>query len=355
MRRFMIYILALLTSTALSASLAACRQVPEGGSPSLRVSPSSSPTPALSEAEGPTNTPKPTETPTPTTTATPTEVPLPPPEFLAQFPEETYSYDANGLHITTAEGRVVNIPTDKITGKLQGETYVLDLAQQSESGYQLGLVFRDGQWRETFIDFPFQTDGTKLNELPQIAYEDIASGRLAEAERLAAQPFPEGVEPIECTNMDEQGIIYPDIYNDMAKRYEFQQHPETYPMRFAFFYNIEISGMKMITLTLQVLNQDYSSMFLHGFRDLNYPKQKPDYWEKLLSLGYMPLFDLTLNDDCNKPSIMGDNIKVRKVICPINAARKDELKGLQQEWLDSGVIPKEMERVLFAALSMVWR
>ncbi|MFH1908440.1 MAG: hypothetical protein ABIL11_13835 [Chloroflexota bacterium] len=72
MRRFLIFVLALLTSTALSASLAACRQVPEGGSPSLRVSPSSSPIPALSEAEGSTNTPKPTETPIPTPTLTPT-------------------------------------------------------------------------------------------------------------------------------------------------------------------------------------------------------------------------------------------------------------------------------------------
>jgi len=71
MRRFLIFVLALLTSTALSASLAACRQVPQGGSPSLRVTPSSSPTPTA------TNTPKPTTTPTPTATATLTEVPLP--------------------------------------------------------------------------------------------------------------------------------------------------------------------------------------------------------------------------------------------------------------------------------------
>ena len=68
MRRFLIFVLVLLASTAFSASLAACRQVPaqypkgEGGSPSLWASPSSSPTP----------TPTPTETPTPTATATPT-------------------------------------------------------------------------------------------------------------------------------------------------------------------------------------------------------------------------------------------------------------------------------------------
>ena len=73
MRRFLLVALVLLASTALSASLAACRQVPEGGSPSTHVSPSSSPTPTA------TNTPKPTTTPTPTATATatPTETPTP--------------------------------------------------------------------------------------------------------------------------------------------------------------------------------------------------------------------------------------------------------------------------------------
>jgi hypothetical protein len=64
MRRFLIFVLALLASTELSASLAACA-IPQGGSPSLRVYPSSSPTP--------TNTPKPTKTPTPIATLTPTE------------------------------------------------------------------------------------------------------------------------------------------------------------------------------------------------------------------------------------------------------------------------------------------
>lgn len=70
---FVLTIFALLASTALSASLAACRQVPEGGSPSLRVSPSFSPT--ITDIVF-TNTHAPTETPTetPTPTATPIEL-----------------------------------------------------------------------------------------------------------------------------------------------------------------------------------------------------------------------------------------------------------------------------------------
>ena len=60
MRRLLIFVLALLASTALSASLAACRQVPEG--PALSTSTRLS----VNSAEGPTLTPTPTETPTPT-------------------------------------------------------------------------------------------------------------------------------------------------------------------------------------------------------------------------------------------------------------------------------------------------
>jgi len=80
MRRLMIFALVLLASTVFSASLAACRQVPEGGSPSLRVSPSSSPTPIDTPTLTVTPT-TPTKTPTPTpiatATATPTETPTP--------------------------------------------------------------------------------------------------------------------------------------------------------------------------------------------------------------------------------------------------------------------------------------
>ncbi len=98
MHRFLIFVLALLASTAFSASLAACRQVPAGGSPSLRVSPSSSPTLALSEVEGPTNTPKPIEPPTPTATATPTETPTPVIEAIVTDAEKAVVFDYCNQH-----------------------------------------------------------------------------------------------------------------------------------------------------------------------------------------------------------------------------------------------------------------
>ncbi len=72
MRRFLIVPLALLVSTMLSASLAACRQVPEGGAVLAQVTV----TPEVTAALPPTAQP-PTKTPTPTPTETPTPTPDP--------------------------------------------------------------------------------------------------------------------------------------------------------------------------------------------------------------------------------------------------------------------------------------
>ena len=134
MRRFLILVLALLASTALSASLAACA-IPEGGSPSLRVTSSFSPTPT------PTNTPKPSKTPTPTATATPTEVPMPsglenlPPGITAVHNEDdswgigigtgneitpvpNTVFDSIGLHMTLDSGRTVDISVSELQKRI---------------------------------------------------------------------------------------------------------------------------------------------------------------------------------------------------------------------------------------------
>ena len=41
-----------------------------------------------------------------------------PADFLSQVPKDSYTYDANGLHITVAEGRVIDIPQNEIADKL---------------------------------------------------------------------------------------------------------------------------------------------------------------------------------------------------------------------------------------------
>lgn len=160
MRRLILLTLALLVSTALSASLAACRQVPEGGSPSLRVSPSSSPTatntpkPPTASAL-PTNTPKPpTETPTPTATL-PEEVKVAllsmgyTLEDLKPFSAVGFSeypiggINYNGLVGSRSDGsqELLGIKFDEITVRLT-EKDILDL--NSELVCEFGNCFYKG-------------------------------------------------------------------------------------------------------------------------------------------------------------------------------------------------------------------
>jgi hypothetical protein len=105
MRRFLIFVLALFASTAFSASLAACRQVPEGGSSSLRVTPSSSPNPTTTK----------TQTPKPPATATPTETPVGP-----AIPQEVADKYPKGINIEYVGTDRLPLANDTSSGNLIG-------------------------------------------------------------------------------------------------------------------------------------------------------------------------------------------------------------------------------------------
>ena len=204
------------------------------------------------------------------------------------------------------------------------------------------------------LDFPFQVDGAKLNELPEVAYDDIASGRLAEAERLASQPFPEGVKPFNNyyydSNFDE---IYPDF--DPQTGYEISLHPEEFPMRFVYFYQAEINNIPVVVVTLQVLNKDNTSIFIHIVESRKYIESDRDEWNKYLQLQDMPIFNMALggskyNDLCK----VGWSEAVTQVVCPLNAPQKDRLQATMQKVAEEQSIPEEWEQVLFVTQVGGW-
>jgi hypothetical protein len=197
-RRFLIFVLALLASTALSASLASC-------SSSLKVSPYSSPTPT------PTNTPKPSEPPTLTATATPTEVAMPPglenlPPGITAVHNENGSWgigidegeqtkaipgilvDATGLHLNL-EGSIVDIPQSQIGEKLQvgvfGNLQILN-AEKNLAAWAYD------QENQAWIDGSTVIQPDKSNPENYIkiqTWDDIKE--LARPEKLVLTAFPE--------------------------------------------------------------------------------------------------------------------------------------------------------------------
>jgi len=219
----------------------------------------------------------------------------------------------------------------------------------------LGVVWRDNQWQETLLDFPFQTDGTRLNELPTVFLEDITSGRLAEAERLAAQPFPDTAKPFERYVFQENfRIFYPVLSRSQVNSYV--QYPETKPIRVAFFYKTEINDVKLVMATVQVLNRDKTETFVHMVNSEDFVLSRWDFWIPFISLKYEPIYDLALDDSCNSPSVpFRNNNAAKNVVCPINTPQKQHLENLIQQTVDQGVITEEWEEIIFYLMATgVW-
>jgi len=231
-----------------------------------------------------------------------------------------------------------------------------------DNGERVGFVWKGDRWTEILLDIKFETDGGKLNEFPTIFYDDITSGRLAEAERLVAQPFPKGVEPLDNYYYDPRdGSVYPEFYDpyfpNIEASIEFSKYPETFPMRFVYFYQMEINKIPTVVATLQVLNKDYSSIFIHMVESKKSINSDPDYWNKTIQLQRRPRFDLALgkNEDGQYDYCKdGWSEVVKEVACFLNGPKRDELQKAAQKLGEEQKIPEEFEEVLSLFTSGLW-
>jgi hypothetical protein len=311
--------------------------------------------------------------PTQTLIPSPTEIPVP--EVFSNLLEDFIPI--RNEDNTWGIGREVNGETLEIPGiassesKLTlnlGDENTLDITQDInkikiidhpsgaliiDKGERIGYVWKGDHWTEILLQINFETDGTKFNEFPTITYEDIASGALAEAERLAAQPFPEGVEPL--------NNYYHDLNSDMVESnldlqtaIEFYQHPEKFPMRYIYFYQTEINNFQIEVATLQVLNKDNTSVFIHMASNRGSINGNLDFWNKSIQLDYIPVFNMMIGGT-NFDYCGGDGWgEMEKQICALNLPRKDFFEKMMQKWMTEQKIPGELERALFYLLSGVW-
>jgi len=229
-----------------------------------------------------------------------------------------------------------------------------------DSGERVGFVWKGDRWTEILLDINFETNGEKPDEFPTIFYDDITSGRLAEAERLAAQPFPEGVEPLDNYYYDPRlDSVYPEFYDpyfpDMEASYEFGKHPETYPMRFVYFYQIEINDIPTVVATLQVLNKDYSSIFIHQIVPREYINKYPKNWDEAIRLKRPPFLFCPAMTSCGQYTYENDWIKmIEPIVCSLNQSGKDKLEKAMQKLEEEQEIPEEFERVLSLLMTSPW-
>jgi hypothetical protein len=226
-----------------------------------------------------------------------------------------------------------------------------------DKGERIGYVWKGDHWAEILLQITFETDGMKFDEFPTVTYEDIASGALAEAERLEAQPLPEKVIPVNdyVLRTDSDYYIYLRHTSDQVKSYYADSL--TKPMRFEFFYKSEINDVRLIISSLQIKNKDGSSVFLHILSEadhfdasLNVPSTNFDLWYENISLYSKPVFDLAIfsdpNASCQQPPYPYSNVLDKEVVCPINQPNYKILDELARKWVATGNIPNEFEKII---------
>lgn len=254
----------------------------------------------------------------------------------------------NKLMLNLGDGETLDITGDinaiKIVDHESGELIF-------DTGERIGYVWKGDHWTEILLQINFETDGTKLNEFPQINYEDVTSGALTEAERLEAKPFPEGVQPLNNYYFDSNyGNIYPNF--DPQAGYEFSTHLENFPMRFINFYKVVINGIPLRLVTLQVLNRDYSSQFIHmvTFIDSTFSE---DWWNDSIQLREVPSFSLALSGD--KYDYCKEGLpKGARLVCALNSPQETILKTEMQKWIIGQNIPDGLDRILFLQMTGRW-
>jgi hypothetical protein len=339
----------------LSAVLCSCRQAPV---PAATDTPS--PIPASSPPPSITPTPSPTTTPAP---------PLPP-ELLDKLPEgytitNGQLLDEFGVALgvvkvnQSGEGYQLAFTIPDASGVLQNYTADMSAlvtlptgALFIDSGEHTGFVWKGDKWAEILLQINFETDRTKFSEFSAINYEDITSGALAEAERLAAQPFPEDVQPLGNYYYDSNyGNIYPNFNSKTGL--EFSLHPEKFPMRFVYFYQVKINNVPVVMATLQVLNKDYSSVFIHMVDSRKFLDSQGDRWNNIIQLQRSPIFDMALGGTLYDPCKDGWSDAVKQV-CLLNTSQKTVLETAMQEWITEQKIPEELEQTLFVLESGRW-
>lgn len=310
-------------------------------------------------------------------TPTPSETPIPPtetpamPESLSNLPQDfvaVHNEDGSWGIGREVNGETVAIPginfsEDKLMLNL-GDGETLDITEDInsnlikiidhesgaliiDSGERIGYIWKGDKWAEILLQIKFETDGTKFNEFPVVNYEDVTSGALAEAERLKAPPFSQTVNP--------QSIFYSqDVnYGDISPNFS---RPEIYnsPIRFAYFYQTSLNDVPVIMMTLQVLNSDNTSAFIHIAESKNFLDGNTVSWEDILRLKRSPVFYPGLSTDRYDYCKNGWSQAVKQV-CLLNTSQKASLESTIQKWISEQKIPGEIERFIFALGTKPWR
>jgi hypothetical protein len=203
-----------------------------------------------------------------------------------------------------------------------------------------------------------------LSAIPEIPYEDITSGRLAQTERKLLEqgkisPFGENVVPFrvgDIVNNDDSGYpqeSFSEIFVEGGVVLErFWEKHEPVPMRLVSLSFTEVEGVKLLVVGEMRLNADRTVSFVHyAFQNYENPFVAKMI-EKYVAGKYYSFIITRARLDIKVYPRWYDVGKNEPFMLELynDPKEAEKRKSLASEYVSTGIVPEEMERMLWIGI-----
>jgi hypothetical protein len=201
-----------------------------------------------------------------------------------------------------------------------------------------------------------------LSAIPEIPYEDITSGRLAQTERKLLEqgkiePFNENTIRSELfldPYKDEKGRILMDTlhYDGRDIRSRYVSNPEALPTKLVSLSFTEIDGVRVLVMGDAYLNSDGSVSFVHyAFQNYEDPFVQ-DMITNYVNRRYYTEIVVQFGPDYKEGFGWYDYRNEPFMLEMYNSSPEavEKRQKLAQELASTGIVPEEMERMIWIAL-----
>jgi hypothetical protein len=274
---------------------------------------------------------------------------LPPlPQAVKELPSGTYSYDAVGLHITVAEGQVIDLPQDQITERLKvGQNSPFQIYNEAGTGIDYAWDAENNVW----IDAAKVLQPDNSNAENYIKYDTLDDWlKSARLEKMVITPF----DPAETYFPDLTKIYTTDWNNLNSGHYTdsefnfnspFGNLPENIQSPFRAVNFVNIGNGASYGFTEQIYNLDGSFTLIHVPLD----NVRPDIIDSVIRI--------TADRRYNLPVYFADSGLLsqpsrQKIITWLktngymdSSGNMPEMKVWIDEWLATGYLSPEIENI----------
>jgi hypothetical protein len=272
-----------------------------------------------------------------------------PEEFLSQIPKDSYTYDANGLHLTVAERQVVDIPSDKITDRIKnGQASPLQIYTEAETA----ILYAYDAENKTWVDAAKVLQPDNSNVENYIEYDTLDDWlKSARLEKMVLPPF----DPATTYFPDPTKIYTTDWNNLNSGHYTdsefnfsspFGNLPENMQSPFRTVNFVNIGNGKSYGFTEQIYNpSDGSFTLIHIPLD----NVRPDIIDSVIRITASGRYNLPVYfadpELLSNPSRQNTITWLKTNGYMDSSGNMPKIKAWIDEWLTTGYLSPEMENI----------